>query len=50
MEHIEIVECLSIEVVILLYNYWYLSLSKNALYTNWDKRNISLLFFVDIMA
>jgi len=28
MEHIEIAECLSIEVVILLYIYWYLSLSK----------------------
>ena len=45
-EHIEIYESFSKEIVILLYIYWYLSLSKNALYIHLDKRKISLLFFV----
>jgi len=48
MKHLNItehIESFSKERVILLYIYWYLSLSKNALYINLEKRKISLLFF-----
>ena len=53
MKHLNItehIESFSKEIIILLYIYWYLSLSKNALFINLDKRKISLLFFVDIMS
>ena len=49
-EHIERTVRFSKEIVILLYINLYVSLSKNALYINLDKRTISLLFFVDIMS
>ena len=45
-EQNESFESFSKEIVILLYIYWYLSLSKNALYITLDKRNISLLFLL----
>ena len=49
-EHIESFEGFSKEIVILLYIYWYVSLSKNALYINLDKRKKSCFFVVDIMS